>query len=158
MLYLIGDKDGKLGQSDSLAHWGYHAGKSSWSGLPGTVSNELVGLELQAAGKLKLEGGKFKTWWGGVVPVEEVKYSRRRGNIESGYYHTYTQAQMELVLDLGVWLWRNDPEVFSIDRVVGHDEVSPGRKSDPGGAFVWDEKALTMNEVRELIWERADRV
>jgi hypothetical protein len=51
---------------------------------------------------------------------------------------------------LVAWLHLNNPGVFSLDRVVGHDEVSPGRKTDPGAAIVHEDKVLSMPEFRQL--------
>lgn len=155
MLYLLGDKDGNLAQSDPLSHWGYHAGQSAWPGVDGTVSNEFIGLELQCWGKLKsIE--PFRSWAGYEVPAEEVKRTtRKRSNIEPGYYHIFTDAQVNLARRTCLWLHLNWPQKFDLQNVVGHDEVSPGRKADPGGS-IWlpdSEEALTMQDFRDLLQE-----
>jgi len=81
----------------------------------------------------------------------------RRGNIEPGHYHAFTPAQFDAIRRVCVWLYLNNPDVFSIDRVVGHDEVSPGRKADPGGAL-YDGAVYTMTEFRRLLWADVDAV
>lgn len=159
MLYLIGDKDGNLAQSDSLQFHGYHAGKSSHKYANGYVSDEFIGLELQAAGHLHKKPDGFYSWWGGKIPAGEVKYSEKRDNIVEGFYHLYTQAQMLLTRKLVCWLYLNNPSAFSVDRLVGHDEVSPGRKVDPGGSTTTkDYVVLSMPELRKLIWNDVDRI
>lgn len=159
MLYLLGDKDGKLAQSDSLIYHGYHSGKSSHKYANGYVSDEYCGLELQAAGYLKEVGGQFKTWWGGTVPRKEVVYSGHRANIVGGNYHVYTWKQMLLARKLCCWLYLNNPNVFSIDRVVGHDEVSPRRKVDPGASVVGKRgEILSMPEFRKILWNDVDKI
>ena len=158
MLYLIGDKDGNLGQSDSLRYHGYHAGKSSHRFASGYVSDEWVGLELQAAGHMRKKDDGFYSWWGDKFPDEEIVYSERRENIAAGHYHLYTEAQMLLTRKLVCWLYLNNPNVFSIDRVCGHDEVSPGRKVDPGASPTEAGKVLTMSEFRKLCWNDVDKI
>ncbi len=159
MLYLIGDKDGNLAQSDSLKWHGYHAGKSSHEFANGYVSDEFVGLELQAAGSLNKRGSDFYSWWGQQIPRNEVAYAESRDNIRAGFYHLYTREQMLLTRKLCCWLHLNNPEIFSIDRVVGHDEVSPGRKVDPGGSCNWDgQTEMSMPELRKVLWEDVAKI
>jgi N-acetyl-anhydromuramyl-L-alanine amidase AmpD len=167
-LYLMIDQDGNLGQTNPLNEWGEHAGKSAWTGLTGRVSQYLVGVELQAAGELTPHDGGFYPWWDrkkdangnytgphqflakNRFPPEEVKYSAKKDNIAAGYYHIYTDKQLATLRKLIAWLHLNNPSVFSLDRVVGHDEVSPGRKVDPGASLVLNGKVLTMPEFRQL--------
>jgi hypothetical protein len=160
MLYLLGDRDGNLAQSDPLSHWGYHAGPSSFPTASGTVSDEFVGLELQAWGKM-VGTDPYKSWAGYIVPPEEVRRTeRRRGNIEAGSYHIYTDAQVNLARRTCLWLHLNWPDRFRLENVVGHDEVSPGRKADPGGAIWLPDVpyALTMSQFRDLLKDDLARV
>jgi hypothetical protein len=167
MLYLLGDKDGNLSQSDPLDRHGYHSGVSSRKGLSGYVSDDLAGVELQAAGTLREHGGHFYPWWdqnqktkvwqnlpANRVPANEVIRTTRRGNIAPGNYHAYTEAQMLLLRRLVCWLYLNNPDVFRIEDVCGHDEVSPDRKTDPGGALHSSMIPMTMDQFRDLV--RAD--
>jgi N-acetylmuramoyl-L-alanine amidase len=159
MNYFILDKDGNLGQGDPLNLWGYHAGASSWRGIPGTVSDELVGFELQAAGNLRKNGDDFYPWWDqgrnlpqNRIPASEAVYSAKRGNIAAGWYHRYTDAQQITLRAALCWLHLNHPGVFKIQFILGHDEVSPGRKTDPGAALVKaDGTPMTMPEFRDQI-------
>jgi hypothetical protein len=157
MLYLMVDKDGNLGQSDPLNFHGYHAGNSSHPSVKGYVSDDFAGVELQAAGNLRANGGHYYPWWDNGkldpknrIPHEEVITVSARDNISAGHYHLYTLPQMLALRKLVAWLHLNNPDVFSIDRVLGHDEVSPGRKSDPGGALNLEGDSLTMKEFRAV--------
>ena len=46
--------------------------------------------------------------------------------------HQYAQLTRLTTIIMGAW-----PSI-SRDRIVGHCDVSPGRKSDPGAAFDWE--------------------
>jgi len=158
MLYLIGDKDGNIGQCDSLAYWGYHAGRSSHPRCNGGVSDEFCGLELQAAGTLTKKGDKFYSWFNTEIPAEEVMFSETRGNIDRGFYHAFTEEQVLATRKLCCWLHLNNPDVFKIDNITSHDEISPGRKTDIGASMVVDGKALTISEFRALVESDISRI
>lgn len=166
MLYLLLDHLGNLAQSDNLGQHGYHAGVSSYPGLSGYVSDDLVGVEVMAAGNLTLKDGHYYPWWdranGGSgahqylpsnrIPSNEVVHVKTKtGNIAAGYYHAYTDAQQLVLRKTLCWLHLNNPDVFKLDFVVGHDEVSPTRKTDPGGAIVIGGKVHTMPEFRNVL-------
>lgn len=151
MLYLLGDKDGNIGQSDSLNYYGYHAGRSYHSNCTGYVSDDFCGLELQAAGTLTKRDGKFYSWFKTEIPEDEVMFSETRDNIDRGYYHKFTEEQVLATRKLCCWLYLNNPRVFKIENITSHDEVSPGRKTDIGASMVINGKALTISEFRKLI-------
>ena len=48
----------------------------------------------------------------------------------------YTKAQYARLVTVLDWLLSRYP-ALSDDRIVGHSEIAPGRKSDPGPAFDW---------------------
>lgn len=145
--YFLIDVDGSVHQGFPLSEWGYHAGDSYWSGIGTHVSTQLVGIEIACAGMVETDGiGNFKTCWGGFVGHEQVRVVTEKDNRAAGAYHIYTEAQEAALLDLLVWLKINNPQVFNIDWVLGHDEVSPGRKTDPGGSL-----SMTMPQLRDRI-------
>ena len=152
--YLGMDREGQIYQPNPLNEWGYHAGTSSMK-LNGktvsSVSQYLIGIEICSAGRVeklsKPEGDKkFKSWFGEKYTEEEIRYSGKKDNIQAGYYHKYTQKQEDALIAFCLWLKRNNPDVFSFDNVLGHDEVAPTRKNDPGAAL-----SMSMPELRELL-------
>ena len=152
-LYFVIDKDGNIGQNFPLDSWGYHAGRSDYPGLSGKVSDDLVGIEVQCAGKLAKEGNIYRTWFQTVVPEYEVRnISTKKENQKPGYYQKFTEAQENALTTLILWLHKNNPRVFSLEFVVGHDEVSPARKNDPGGSL-----SMTMPKYRERLLSQAAR-
>ncbi len=145
------DKAGRILQSFPLNRWGFHAGPSSWKGLSG-VSKHFVGIELDCGGKLQQRAdGEFITWFGRVVPEDKRRMVTTQDNRKGGYYEKFTQAQEDSLLMLLKWLKRNNPGVFKFANVVGHDEISPGRKIDPGGSL-----SMTMPELRKALMIAGD--
>lgn len=153
MLYLLIDKDGNIGQSNPLNEHGYHGGASAWQGISGYVSDDLVGIELQGAGQLTKYKDKYYPWWdranGGsgshqwlaqnaINEAEVIYYPKKVGNIQPGYYQRYTQLQIMALTRLLLWLYFNNTSVFNPDFILGHDEVAPSRKNDPGGSLLQD--------------------
>jgi hypothetical protein len=156
--------DGNVLQNFELNRWGYHAGKSSHQKLGNSVSRFLVGIEVCNAGKLRqVDAGTFRPWFNDPdhyrrnnepippgVPnpardfrADAVRFVERRHNREAGWYHKYTPEQEQALTTLILWLKQNAPGIFQLEFVLGHDEVSPGRKNDPGGAL-----SMTMPEYR----------
>lgn len=148
--------DGEVYQNFELHSWGYHAGESFHSKLGSRVSQFLVGIEICNAGQLRqIDENRFRPWFNDPeyyrkhrepVPAglpnlardldrEQVRYVEREQNYAPGWYHRYTSEQEAALEKLLLWLKAQKPDVFNFDLVLGHDEVSPGRKNDPGGSL-----------------------
>lgn len=149
MCYFFIDAKGEIFQNFPLDLWGYHAGKSAWPGIAGSVSNKLVGIEIACPGKLN---NRNQTSWSRpiTIPSEQVRTSANNDNILAGNYAKFTTAQEVALKKLLKELHDNNPAVFSYDRVLGHDEVSGPkgigyhRKNDPGASL-----STTMSQLRE---------
>lgn len=48
----------------------------------------------------------------------------------------YTEQQYQSLVSLTRWLMQQYPAI-TLDRIVGHEHIAPGRKTDPGPAFDW---------------------
>lgn len=151
LCFFVIDKSGRILQSFPLNRWGYHAGESSWKGL-GAVSKRFVGIELDCGGRLQHRAdGELITWFGRVVPKEQSRTVLNLDNQKAGTYEKYTAQQEDALIMLLKWLKRNNHAVFRFANVVGHDEIAPSRKDDPGGAL-----SMTMPELRKLLMMAGD--
>lgn len=122
---------------------GAHAGKSSYQGRA-SVNGFGIGIEIANPGPLTLDsGGTYRTVYGQCW--EGPVYHGRHRNPNCRYEHwcAFTDEEVDLVTQL-VELWR---QVYGITDVVGHDEIAPGRKIDPGPAF-------PIEQVREAVFLR----
>lgn len=162
------DREGKIFQDLRLHLKYWHSGLSRHPFYPGTtaIHNRAIGIECEGAGQVKpLPSGKgFYAWWdediktGGpkkgatVIPESDVQFIQTgHNNIARGYYHKLTEKQIHALTCTLIWLYLNSPDVFDLAKVVGHDEICPGRKSDPGGALVIGGVPYTMDQYRKYV-------
>lgn len=152
--YFVNDMGGNIHQAFSLDRWGYHCGESSWPGLGSGLSDRLVGIENLSAGKLEVvDKDKYKAYFTDISRGDKYFYphevrvaTAKKDNIQPGAYHKLAQEQEAGLVDLLLWLKYNNPSVFNFDYVLGHDEVAPKRKNDPGFSL-----SMPMPKFRELI-------
>ncbi|NKB35379.1 MAG: N-acetylmuramoyl-L-alanine amidase [Pseudomonadales bacterium] len=98
----------------------WHAGVSQW-GPEQSLNNRSVGIEV--VNTFKCEEFEDLT---GVTSVEVMECS----------FPIYPQAQIDLLVELIVEVLERHPGIDPID-VVGHADIAPSRKSDPGPEFPW---------------------
>lgn len=59
----------------------------------------------------------------------------------------YTEEQYQTLVTLTRWLQQQYPAITS-DRIVGHSDIAPGRKTDPGSAFDWKHFHFLLNTLK----------
>lgn len=150
--YFLIDADGNVHQQFPLDRWGYHAGKSSYPKIGKNVSTSLVGIEVMCAGRLEYESeGKCKAWFTNTKKGDKLFYEHeynfwnKNKNIQTGFYHKFTDKQKEALVDLILWM-NDQSKDFDLKKVLGHDEVAPNRKNDPGGSL-----GMPMEDFREML-------
>jgi len=140
------DQDGKIFQQREGNRGGYHAGKSSFKGRS-SVSRFAPGIEIACAGKLKEKDGKLVSWFNKVVPKEKARYvTRQMGYVHSGWYERYTEAQEESLAKFLAWQMR-----MGVKQIIGHDDIAPDRKNDPGGSLSLPLSKFVKQRVKPLI-------
>ena len=112
---------------------GWHAGVSSWDGREG-LNRYSIGIEIDNAGQLEEKDGRYLSWFGQEYPAEEVVFGVHRNQSQETPWHRFPPAQLELVEALAELLVRH----YGMRYVLGHEEIAPGRKIDPGPAFPLD--------------------
>ena len=138
--HLILDRDGSLTQMVDFNIKAWHAGASEYKSLK-HFNNFSIGIELINAGQLFKNGNDYHGWRGEVYPPEEV-FIKTYGDECSivSYWHKYTPKQLQTL----TLLVKELMQTYSIkaSMILGHEEIAPDRKSDPGAA-------LDMNSFRQ---------
>ena len=109
----------------------WHCGLSSWEGQE-KCNSRALGIEIVNWGRLERKGTEYYAWpdeygqpYSGLPPA----YS------EGGWWAPYPERQIDGVVALSMLLI--DTHHIPLKNVVGHSEIAPGRKIDPGPLFPW---------------------
>ena len=129
-------QDGKTIQIVPFNKIAWHAGKSSHHGIDG-LNKCAIGIEIDNAGRLEpsVEMGSFISWFGKEYDHLEVIGAIHKNENQKSYWHKYTHEQISIVQEICELLIEEYP---TIKYILGHDEISPERKIDPGPAFPID--------------------
>ncbi len=128
--HLVIGRDGAVTQLVPFDRVAWHAGPSQWDGLVG-MNQHSIGIELDNAGRLERKGGKWAAWFGTTYPDEELMVAAHKHETHECGWHLFPPAQLDATLEVCASLVKK----YELRDVVGHDDISPGRKCDPGPAF-----------------------
>lgn len=143
--HLIIDRDGEILQMVPFNVRAWHAGVSRWRGLDG-LNAYSIGIELVNAGRLKRASNRWLTWTGGVIAEEDAIEATHQHESAPAGWQLYPEAQLMAAIRACQAIMQAYPSTLD---VVGHDDIAPGRKSDPGPAF-------PMDSFRSNVLGRAD--
>jgi N-acetyl-anhydromuramyl-L-alanine amidase AmpD len=158
------ERDGKLYRYLDDGDRGWHAGYGQWGGRSnmnhhsfgveivnfGWADGEFTGSspygvyrhkstsdpEIFPSNREFYRDEKYKNSKVRVVTKQEcAQFLDHRGAWDGKYWATYPDAQIEAV-SWQVWQWMKEYKILP-ENVVGHEHVTPHRKSDPGPAFPW---------------------
>jgi N-acetylmuramoyl-L-alanine amidase len=124
------DESGQIFQQHHGNTGGHHAGKSNWNSKS-NVSSFAGGIEIASGGKLEQRDGGFFSWFNKKVEKGNWrKGTHEQGYMSEGFYECFTAAQEKSLKMFCNWLVNN-----GVEEIVGHDQISPGRKQDPGASL-----------------------
>lgn len=118
----------------------WHAGKSSYGGRT-SYNNYSIGIELDNAGVLTRTGDEYQSWFGKKYSKNEVLEAVHRNEKNPKFWHIYSETQLEINEEITGLILAKYKEIVNI---LGHEEISQGRKQDPGPAFPLDKFRLMM--------------
>lgn len=127
--HLVIGRDGRIVQMVPFNQKAWHAGESKWKGIT-RLNKCSIGIELVNAGMLVKKQGVFVNWAGHVIPSDEVIEATHK-NGTPAFWHEYTQPQIDAAIAVSKALI----PAYSILEILGHDDIAPERKTDPGPAF-----------------------
>ncbi len=131
--HLVVDRNGTVTQLLPFNVIGWHAGQSRWDGREG-FNKFSIGIEIDNAGELEERDGRYESWFGREYPAEDVVRGTHRNQTFESFWHRYTPEQLRVVEVLCTALIAE----YDIQYILGHEEVAPDRKVDPGPAFPLD--------------------
>lgn len=134
--HVLIDRDGTVIQVRPFNQTAGHAGASSWKDpKTGVVYRNInfcsIGIELCNAGDSVKERYPLSTGCGldgQRIPTIEAKH--KHGGPKT-LWEVYPQPQVDAAMAVAATLIHR----YRLDDVVGHEDISPGRKVDPGPAF-----------------------
>jgi N-acetylmuramoyl-L-alanine amidase len=107
-----------------------HAGESEHLGRK-WMNNYSIGIEIVNAGNLKKVGNRYQAWYGRFYNEDEVIVAKHKNRSKTEFWQIYTEEQIEIVGEICKALI----SCYDIKYIVGHDDIAPNRKTDPGPAF-----------------------
>ena len=128
--HLVIGRDGGVTQLVPFDRIAWHAGASSWEGIEG-LNKYSIGIELDNAGRLTRKGEHWRAWFGADYDNSQVIEAVHKFESQTCGWHAYTAEQISSALKVGGLLM----EHYGLLNVVGHEDIAPHRKCDPGPAF-----------------------
>lgn len=133
--HLVIGRDGEVVQLASFDQRAWHCGESEWSGIR-NLNSRSIGIELVNWGPLDLDkDGRYRSWAGTEVPEEEAKMATHRITKEARFWQTYTEPQLRRCFEVAKELVAH----YGLKDVLGHEDIAPTRKTDPGPLFPLDD-------------------
>jgi N-acetylmuramoyl-L-alanine amidase len=128
--HVVVARDGSLTQLVAFDRRAWHAGRSRWEDRE-DLNRWSFGIELDNAGPLQRRADGWYTGWGARIDASQVVEAAHKHGGPVGGWHAYSPEQLWAAADLVNLLVRH----YRLRDVIGHDDVAPGRKRDPGPAF-----------------------
>lgn len=151
--HIVLGRDGNITQLVPFNIKAWHAGKSRWKEL-NSLNAYSIGIEIDNAGTLTKVSNGWKTWFNKVYePNEGIEAVHNHQKQPKGW-HIYTAQQLEVLVELSGLLVAE----YQLEEMLGHEDIAPGRKQDPGPAFPMEEiKARVFGhgdeDEQEIIYE-----
>lgn len=134
--FLIG-KDGSLVQMVPCNRQAAHAGESSWNGLK-FLNQYFLGIEVVCLGPLQ----KTKTGFSDGYDRPYRGTPRDKLMLGNRFWDPFTPSQEQALREIVGWMLASYK--FPVSNIVGHHEIAPTRKIDPGGSL-----SVSMDEFRK---------
>jgi N-acetylmuramoyl-L-alanine amidase len=131
--HLVVERDGGVIQCVPFNIVAWHAGKSRLRNLVG-LNQFAIGIELANWGYLQPIGSGWKTHTGKAM-ANPFMGAHKNGNPNGGHQAIGWEPYPARQFDAAVEIVRALVKEYGVDEVVGHDDIAPDRKWDPGPAF-----------------------
>lgn len=159
--YVVG-RDGNIVQMVLEQDTAWHAGRSLLYGDP-AVNSMSVGIEIVNWGELKKVGDEFFCWPAKdpnapIGSPDREEYTRPYSSATFGtpkfdkgkWWAPYSLLQTVAVTKLCAEVCKRYP-LITPERIVGHEDVAPGRKNDPGPLLNIDEIRRSVSKSKSAV-------
>ncbi len=131
--HLVIERDGSTLQCVPFSEIAWHAGKSTWKGR-NDLNRLSLGIELANWGNLERRGSEWVSGNGKPV-ANPVMAMHKNGNPDGSRHPIGWEPYPEAQFAAAVAIARALAAAYGITEIVGHDDIAPDRKKDPGPAF-----------------------
>nr|WP_280924053.1 MULTISPECIES: N-acetylmuramoyl-L-alanine amidase [unclassified Ciceribacter] len=136
--HVVIDRDGSIIQCVSFEECAWHAGASSWRDRHGNrlegLNRHSFGIELSNWGYLQKSASGWRSYTGAPI-ADPVLAQHKNGNPDETPgligWEPYPAEQIDAAVEVA----RAIVDAYGVDEIVGHDDIAPTRKWDPGPAF-----------------------
>lgn len=136
--HLVITRKGVIKQCVPFNVIGWHAGRSEWIDRKGShhvgLNSNSIGIEIENWGPMRRTGSGWVSWTGERVDAGKVIEARHKFGVPDGGWEIFTDEQIEATIGAAQAIC----DAYGIEQIVGHDDIAPGRKSDPGPAWKMD--------------------
>ena len=137
------DTNGDIYQLMPANKIAWHAGVSKHKGRTG-MNKYSIGIEIVNPGWLvEKADGEYYTWYNQKVNKNEAALLKHPNESSARYWHEYPNVQVDAVKELCQVITE---KYKNIKYILGHDEVAPDRKQDPG-------PALPIQKIRDAVFD-----
>ncbi len=128
--HLVVGRDGAITQLVPFNITAWHTGPSSWKDRRGLAPYS-IGIELDNAGPMVAKDGRWLSSFGKAYPPDQVFRGPHKFGGKYRAWHIFPFVQVEATIEAVAALVMT----YGSLEILGHDDISPKRKWDPGPAF-----------------------
>lgn len=128
--HIVVGKNGEIVQLAPFNLITWHAGISEWKGKR-SLNKYSIGIEIDNVGYLHKRVDGYYTSFGKKIDDDQVILVKHKNDDTKIAWEAFTEKQIRVVEELCLII----KDHYNIKEIVGHDDISPGRKFDPGPAF-----------------------
>lgn len=132
--HLVIDRDGSVIQCVPFDTVAWHAGRSQWKDIVG-LNGHSLGIEMANWGDLERHGSDWVAGNGKPI-ANPLLAAHKNGNPDGSHYPIGWEPYPTAQFAAAVAIARALVAAYGITEIVGHDDIAPARKKDPGPA--WD--------------------
>jgi len=143
--HLVVTRQGEVTQLIPFNMRAWHCGRSNYDMIP-DINSHSIGIELENWGELKYKNpAEILTWTCKNLANGPIKKAKHPNENEEKYWEEYTPEQLATCFSL---IYTLGQYYKTIKIVLGHSDIAPRRKLDPGPLFPMKQanKALKLGK------------